>query len=197
MVRPNRLAIAGGFLAGLAALLPVQAGEFDPVLPADFLPGGILGLQIGSPWATARRNPSLVFRRCQGSRKPSDAFDEVCFFKTASRVAGAAIRDGFIVRKGDRMVLIGTGLVIKNLDDPVAEAVMRDFQNQVHAKFQQTGDDVLFVNLPERRMSAQELAGLSRMAPVLLVELQPEETELTVFYGYLGTVNAFSTLAPD
>jgi hypothetical protein len=124
-------------------------------------------------------------------------FDEICFFQTSSRVAGAEIHDGFIVRKGDAVILIGTGITIQNPDDPLAETVMRDFASNVHAKFQQTGGDVLFVNLPARHLSAAELQGFSRTAPVLLVELEPKGNELAVFYGYLAPVNAFSALASN
>jgi hypothetical protein len=67
----------------------------------------------------------------------------------------------------------------------------------VHAKFQHTGPDVLFVNLPETPMSAGELAGYSQTAPVLLVELEPKGNELAVLYGYLAPVNAFSAMASN
>jgi hypothetical protein len=46
-------------------------------------------------------------------------------------------------------------------------------------------------------MSAQEMKGFSRTAPVLLVELEPKGNELAVFYGYLAPVNAFSALASN
>jgi hypothetical protein len=172
-----RIATALGPLTWLLALMPAQAGDLDPLSPAAFLPRGMLGVQIGSSWEATKKSPSFSVMTCQLSGQHSDVFDEVCFFKTSSRVAGADIHDAFIVRKGDRVVLIGTGISIKNVDDPLAEAVMRDFQTHVHSKFQQTGDDVLFVNLPERRLSGRELAGFSQTAPVLLVELEPEELE--------------------
>jgi hypothetical protein len=125
------------------------------------------------------------------------AFDEVCFFKTSSRVAGASIHDGFVVRKGDRVVLVGTGIAIKSADDPLAESVVRDLMTQVHSKYQQTGSDLLFVNLPARHMSAGELEGFSETAPVLLVEMEPKGDELALFYGYLAPVNAFSVMAGE
>lgn len=163
-----------------------------PQSPAAFLPGGMLGLQIGSPWAT-RKSIAMRGMNCQSSRE-TRVFDEVCFFKTAGRLANTDVHDGFVVRKDDRIVLIGTGISIKNPDDPLAEAVMRDLESQIHAKFQQTGEDVLFVNMPQARMSAAELDGFSQTAPVLLVELEPKGNELAVFYGYLAPVNAFSAL---
>jgi hypothetical protein len=167
-----------------------------PQSPAAFLPGGMLGVQIGSPWAAVKKNPSLVGLDCQPNRGAT-LFDEVCFFTTSSRWANANIHDGFIVRQGDRVVLIGTGISIKDPDDPLAETVMRACEAQIHARFQQTGADVLFVNMPPNRMSAAELAGFSRTAPVLLVELEPKGNELAVFYGYLAPVNAFRTLSSD
>jgi hypothetical protein len=181
----------------LASFAAVQAANLEPVSPAAFFPGGMLGVQIGSSWETSKRNPSLDRLTCQPSDGNADVFDEICFFKTTSRVAGAEIHDGFIVRKGDRLVLIGTGISIKNADDPLAESVMRDFESQIHAKFQHTGADVLFMNMPEKRMSPGELAGYSQTAPVLLVELEPKGNELAVFYGYLAPVNAFSALTSE
>jgi hypothetical protein len=157
----------------------------------------MLGVQPGAPWETTKRSPALSGLACQPNADAAGVFDEVCFFHTSSRVAGAEIHDGFIVRKGDAVVLIGTGITIQNPDDPLAETVMRDFSANVHAKSQQTGGEVLFVNLPPRRMSAQELQGFSRTAPVLLVELEPTGNELAVFYGYLAPVNAFSVLASN
>jgi len=184
-------------LVWLLAAVPSQAGDADLTSPAAFFPGGMLGVQIGSPWQAAKASAAFTGLTCQSADPSADVFDEVCFFKTSSRFEGAQVIDGFIVRKGDRLVLIGAGISIKNLDDPLAEAVMRRFQSEVHARFQQTGDDVLFVNLPERHLSASELAGFAQTAPVLLVELQPEEKELAVFYGYLAPVNAFSALTPN
>ncbi|MGA2189012.1 MAG: hypothetical protein ABSH33_10790 [Steroidobacteraceae bacterium] len=192
-----RIASVLGPLTWLLACPPALAGDLEPMSPAAFMPRGMLGVQIGSSWETAKHTPSLDVRSCQLNHQHPDLFDEVCFFRTASRVGGAEIHDGFLVRKGNRVVLIGTGITIKNVDDPLAEAVMRDFQSEVHAKFQQRGDDVLFVNLPERRMSGAELAGFSQNAPVLLVEIEPEETELAVLYGYLAPVNAFSALTSN
>jgi hypothetical protein len=198
-----RVSMAIGVLASVAAWVPAWADEpvpasgGDPVSPAAFLPGGMLGVQLGSPWETSKKSPALSGLNCEPSKGGAQVFDEICFFRTSSRVAGAEIHDGFIVRKGDAVVLIGTGITIKNPDDPLAEAVMRDFESNVHATFQHTGPDVLFVNLPARRMSPQELQGFSRTAPVLLVELEPKGDELAVFYGYLAPVNAFSALTSN
>jgi hypothetical protein len=183
--------------------MPAWAGDsapasgIDPNSPAAFFPGGMLGVQLGSPWEMVKNSPSLSRLTCEPSKDAVEVFDEICFFQSSSRVAGAEIHDGFVVRKGDEVVLIGTGITIKNPDDPLAELVMRDFASNVHAKFQQTGSDVLFVNLPARHMSAEELQGFSRTAPVLLVELEPKGDELAVFYGYLAPVNAFSALAAN
>jgi hypothetical protein len=203
MVHLCRSAIRLGLLASLLASMSAQAGDsvpapgIDPISPAAFLPGGMLGVQLGSPWEASKKNPSLGHLTCEPSTDAAEVFDEICYFRTSSRVAGAEIHDGFIVGKGDAVILIGTGITIKNPDDPLAEMVMRDFASNVHAKFQQTGSDVLFVNLPARHMSAEELQGFSRTAPVLLVELEPKGNELAVFYGYLAPVNAFSALASD
>jgi hypothetical protein len=189
--------VALGLLAAWVAAIPARAGDLEPMSPAVFYPGGVLGVQIGSSWSAAKHSAGLHSWSCPRGTKHRNAADEVCFFKTSGQVAGAAIHDGFMVRKGDRVVLIGTGIAIKNLDDPIAEGVMRAFQTEVHARFQQTGDDVLFVNMPERSLSAPEFAGFSQTAPVLLVEVEPEEHELAVLYGYLAPVNAFSALAAD
>lgn len=178
---------------------PSPAGDFEPPTPAAFLPDGILGVQIGASWETSKRSPSLQELTCQPIENHAEDFDEVCFFKTsaASRVAGAEIHDGFIVRKADRVVLIGTGISIKNADDPIAESVMQSFRSQIHSAFQQNGDDVLFVKLPQQHMSAEQLQLYSRTAPVLLVQLEPKGKELAVFYGYLAPVNAFGALTAD
>ena len=195
--------MAIGLVASVAAFVPAWAGDsatasgMDPMSPATFFPGGILGVQLGSPWEAVKKSPALSGLTCEPRTDSAEVFDEICFFRTSSRVAGAEIHDGFIVGKGDAVILIGTGITIKNPDDPLAETVMRDFASNVHAKFQQTGSDVLFVNLPARHMSAQELQGFSRTAPVLLVELEPKGNELAVFYGYLAPVNAFSALASN
>jgi hypothetical protein len=188
--------IALGLLASLAAVAAVD-GDMTPVLPANFLPGGMLGVQIGSSWEALRKGAALGKLTCEARKGNDVAFDEVCFFKTSSRVAGASIHDGFVVRKGSRVVLIGTGIAIKNADDPLAESVVRDLMSQVHSKYQQTGSDLLFVNLPARRMSAGELEGFSETAPVLLVEMEPKGDELALFYGYLAPVNAFSVMAGE
>jgi hypothetical protein len=172
--------------------------ELAPQTPAAFLPGGMLGVQLGHSWAQSKLNPLLHGLACQAVEEVDD-FDEVCFFRLSmlSRVAGAAIHDGFIVRKGDRVVLVGTGISIKNADDPLAESVVQTFQSQIHAAFQHTGDNVLFVQLPATGMSADELLGFSRKAPVLLVQLESRTHELAVLYGYLAPVNAFSALTAD
>ncbi|HWS68562.1 MAG TPA: hypothetical protein VN325_37810 [Steroidobacteraceae bacterium] len=203
MVHLCRSAIGIGLLASLFASMSARPGDSarsaapEPMSPAAFFPGGMLGLQLGSPWGTVKKSPALNRLTCEPSTGAAEVFDEICYFRTSGRVAGAEIHDGFIVRKGDEVILIGTGITIKNPDDPLAETVMRDFASNVHAKFQQTGSDVLFVNLPARHMSAQELQGFSRTAPVLLVELEPKGNELAVFYGYLAPVNAFSALASN
>jgi hypothetical protein len=196
------VSVAIGLLVSAAACAPAWAGGvrapgIDPVSPAAFLPGGMLGVQLGSPWETIKDSPDLSGLKCEPSTDAAQVFDEICFFQTSGRVAGAEIHDGFIVRKGDAVILIGTGIAIRNPDDPLAEKVMQDFESNVHAKFQQTGGEVLFVNLPARKMSTQELQGFSRTAPVLLVELEPKGDELAVFYGYLAPVNAFSALTSN
>jgi hypothetical protein len=190
--------LAGLCLCGVVGwLAPAQAGELDPPSPAAFFPGGMLGVQIGSSWETSKKSMARDRLACQRNRDHAEVFDEICFFKTTGRVAGADIHDGFIVRKGDRLVLIGTGITIKDADDPLAESVMRDFESEVHAKYQQTGGDVLFVTMPEKHMTAGELAGYAQTAPVLLIELEPKDKELAVLYGYLAPVNAFSALASE
>jgi hypothetical protein len=198
MVRPRRSLRDCSVLAALLVCLRGWACASEPPSqPAAFLPGGMLGVQIGSLWQPSKRTPALGRLTCQLAKDNGHSFDEVCFFKTSTRVGGAPIHDGFMVRKGDRVVLIGTGISIKDADDPVAESVMRDFESEVHAGHQQTGADVLFVNMPQKPMSAGELDGFSQTAPVLLVELEPKGRELAVFYGYLASVNAFSALAAN
>src|SRR6201996_7233246 len=169
-----------------------RADDLLPQTPAAFLPGGMLGIQLGGSWRASKHNPSLRKMDCQEVKDARD-FDEVCFFRTAnaSRVAGAEIHDGFIAGKGDRVVLVGTGISIKSADDPLADAVVQSFQAQINSAFQHTGDNVLFVRLPARRMSADELAGFSKKAPVLLVQLEAKSKELAILYGYLAPVNAF------
>jgi len=196
LVASLAVSLAATLTVTLAASTP-RAGDLYPVAPATFFPAGMLGIQIGSSWETSKQSPSLNQLTCQPSGDTADAFDEVCFFKTTGRIAGAEVHDGFIVRKGDRLVLIGSGITIKNADDPLAETVVRDLESQVHARFQHTGADVLFVNMPEKRLSARELSGFSQTAPVLLVELEPKGNELAVFYGYLASVNAFSAMTAD
>lgn len=163
------------------------------------MPGGMLGIQIGAPWAESKRSKSLEHLSCQPV-EPKGEVDEVCFFSApvASRVAGAQIHDGFIVRKDDRVVLIGTGIRIKNADDPLAESVVRSFQSQIHSTYQQTGDDVLFVHMPAQHMTAQQMDGYSQRAPVLLVQLDPKtHHELAVLYGYLAPVNLFGAIGAE
>ncbi len=186
--------LGASLVSGTAA-----AGDLDPPTPAAFLPGGMLGIQIGAPWAESKKNKSLENLSCQPV-EPKGQVDEVCFFNApaASRVGGAEIHDGFIVRKDDRVVLIGTGISIKNADDPLAEAVVRSFQTQVHAAFQQTGDDVLFVHMPAQRLTAQQMDGYSQRVPVLLVQLDPKtHRELAVLYGYLAPVNLFGAIGAE
>ncbi len=172
--------------------------DLEPQSPSAFLPGGVLGIQLGGSWEQSKQNPSLKQLACQRVAQASD-FDEVCFFKTASasRVAGAEIHDGFIVRKDDHVVLVGTGITIKNADDPLAESVVQSFQSQIHLAFQHSGDNVLFVKLPARGMSRDELQGFSKKAPVLLVQLETKTHELAVLYGYLAPVNVFGALTAD
>jgi hypothetical protein len=193
-------AVSGLTLAGSLCFGSAQAGDLDPPTPAVFMPGGMLGLQIGASWAESKKSKSLEHLSCQVVEPKADEVDEVCFFRApaASRVAGAAIHDGFIVRKGDRVVLIGTGIRIKNADDPLAEAVVRSFQALVHSTYQQTGDDVLFVHMPAQRLTAQQLDGYSQRAPVLLVQLEPKtHHELAVLYGYLAPVNLFGSIGAE
>ncbi len=185
----------GAVCLGVAVI--AQAGDLDPPTPATFMPGGMLGMQIGASWAQSKRNKSLEHLSCQTVEPQADEVDEVCFFRTptASRVAGAAIHDGFIVRKGDRVVLIGTGISIKDANDPLAEAVVRSFQAQIHSTYQHTGDDVLFVHMPAQHLTAAQLDGYSQRAPVLLVQLEPKNhRELAVLYGYLAPVNLFGSI---
>jgi len=175
-----------------------RADDLVPQTPAAFLPGGMLGIQLGGSWEASKQNPSLHQLTCQPVSDARD-FDEVCFFQasSASRVGGAEIHDGFIVRKDDHVVLVGTGISIKNADDPLAESVVQSFQSQIHSAFQHSGDNVLFVKLPARRLTADEMAGYSQKAPVLLVQLEPKNNELAVLYGYLGPVNVFGSLTSD
>jgi hypothetical protein len=186
-------------LASYAGLTAAGATLTAPLQPAVFFPRGVFGLQPGNSWASTKKNPVLEHLACQAIDRRLGDLDEVCFFRTSSagRVAGAKTRDGFIVRKGDQLVLIGTGISIKNADDPLAEAVMQNFESQVNSRFQRTGSDVLFVTLPARHLSPQELLGYSQTTPVLLVQLEHEGNELAVLYGYLAPVNAFDALTAD
>jgi hypothetical protein len=180
------------------AISAPRADDLEPQTPSAFLPGGVLGIQLGGSWQLSKQNPSLRQLDCQEVKDASD-FDEVCFFKAtaASRVGGARIHDGFIVGKGDRVVLVGTGISIKNAEDPLAESVVQAFQSQINSAFQHTGDNVLFVTLPSRHLSAEELYGYSKKAPVLLVQLETKTNELAVLYGYLAPVNTFGSLTSD
>lgn len=198
--------VASSFTAALVFLMIAVSPAFsapriddlEPQTPAAFMPGGILGIQLGGSWERSKQNPSLHELNCQAVKDAND-FDEVCFFKAAaaSRVGGAQIHDGFIVGKGDQLVLVGTGISIKNADDPLAESVVQSFQAQINSAFQHTGDNVLFVKLPARHMSAEELAGYSKKAPVLLLQLESRANELAVLYGYLAPVNEFGSLTAD
>jgi hypothetical protein len=172
--------------------------ETLPQTPAAFMPGGMLGMQLGGSWQASKRNPSLGHWNCQ-DLNGGDDFDEVCFFRASgpTRVAGAEIHDGFIVRKADHVALVGTGISIKNAEDPLAESVVQNFQTQIHSAFQHTGDNVLFVKMPARHLSASELEGFSKTAPVLLVQMESKSHELAVLYGYLAPVNAFGSLTAD
>lgn len=186
------------FAIGPGSFAASGAEDLVPQTPAAFLPGGMLGIQLGGSWKLSKQNPSLHQLDCQAVKDAGD-FDKVCFFRTsaASRVGGAEIHDGFIVGKEDRVVLVGTGISIKNADDPVAESVVQALQTQINSAFQHTGDNVLFVKLPARHLSAAELAGYSEKAPVLLVQLEAKANELAVLYGYLAPVNTFGALTSD
>jgi hypothetical protein len=199
--RPARLVsfcAAALTLVVTAATGAPNSDELLPQTPSAFMPGGMLGIQLGGSWQVSKHNRSLRSLNCQPIEDRED-FDEVCFFKAAnaSRVGGAEIHDGFIVRKDDHVALVGTGISIKNADDPLAESVVQSFRSQVNSAFQHTGDNVLFVKLPARRMSPAELAGFSKTAPVLLVQLESKTHELAVLYGFLAPVNTFGSLTAD
>jgi len=179
------------------ASLMTQAGDFQPPSPAAFLPDGLFGLQLGAPWESVKKSSFIKRLSCASRSNHGAVFDEVCFFESPGRLAGASTHNGFLVRKGRRLVLIGTGIKIKNVDDPRAEAVMRNLQTLVHASFQQSGDAVLFVDLPEQGLTAKGVDGLSEQLPVLLVEVEAQQTELAVLYGYVGPVNAFTPLVGE
>jgi hypothetical protein len=190
----------------LAVLLLVSSATFAaprlddiPLTPATFMPEGLLGVQIGRSFEESKKSKALEELSCEPVEPKTSDADEVCFFKTSatSRVAGVAIHDGFMVRKDDKLVLIATGISIKNADDPLAESVVRSFEHDVHAAFQQMGNEVLFVKMPAHHMSPEELNGFSKTAPVLLVQLQRKSSELAVMYGYLAPVNLFSTITAD
>jgi hypothetical protein len=204
-VHPHRLPLTRWLSAvSLGAVLAINASgclaaaaDLVPQTPAAFLPGGMLGIQLGGSWRASKHNPSLHHMDCQTVE--AGDFDEVCFFRTSneSRVGGAEIHDGFIAGKDNHVVLVGTGISIKSADDPLAEAVVHTFEAQINSAFQHTGDNVLFVKLPARHMSADELAGFSKTAPVLLLQLEAKSKELAVLYGYLAPVNAFGALTAD
>ncbi len=204
-MHPDRLLLnlTAAFASLLIGASPVMGGasltnDLEPQTPAAFLPGGMLGIQLGGSWQRSKQNPSLRELNCQAVKDASD-FDEVCFFKASatSRVGGAQIHDGFIVGKDGQVVLVGTGISIKDADDPLAESVVQTFQSQINSAFQHTGDNVLFVKLPARHLSADELAGYSKKAPVLLLQLETKTNELAVLYGYLAPVNEFGSLTAD
>ena len=112
---------------GLGLLLAQgDARGAEPMPAAAFFPDGRLGLQLGSSWAATKRVPALNRLTCE--RADGGSFEEVCFFRTANQVGGATIHDGFIARKGDRVVLIGTGIAIKDADDPLVETVLRELE---------------------------------------------------------------------
>ena len=73
--------------------------DLEPLTPAAFMPGGLLGVQVGGSREESKKSKSLESLSCQPVN--SDDADEVCFFKSpaASLVAGAPIHDGFIVRR--------------------------------------------------------------------------------------------------
>ena len=194
----NLSAVALGLLliGSFSTFGATLAHDLEPQTPAAFLPGGMLGIQLGGSWQQSKHNPSLHKLNCQTLRDASD-FDKVCFFRVSGAIGGAPIHDGFIVGKGDQVVLIGTGISIKNADDPLAESVVRAFQSQINSAFQHTGDNVLFVTLPARHLSPEELDGYSKKAPVLLLQLEAKTNELAVLYGYLAPVNAFGALTSD
>src|SRR6201996_8692980 len=79
-----------------------RADDLLPQTPAAFLPGGMLGIQLGGSWRASKHNPTLHQLECRTVKDASD-FDEVCFFQAAdaSQVGGAAIHDGFIAGKDD------------------------------------------------------------------------------------------------
>ena len=81
-----------------------------PQSPAAFLPGGMLGIQLGGSWRASKHNPLLRKLDCQAVKGASD-FDEVCFFRTsgAKRVAGAEIHDGFIAGKAGSAGIVQDG----------------------------------------------------------------------------------------
>jgi hypothetical protein len=189
-------ALLAAIACSAASAAPVA--DLAPQTPAAFLPGGMLGIQLGGSLAQGRQNPLLRISNCQAVDDAGD-FDQVCFFEatTDSRVGGAQIHDGFIVGKNDHVVLVGTGISIKDADDPLADSVVHELQSQIHSAFQHTGDNVLFVKLPSKHMSANELAGFSETAPVLLVQLEAKTNELAVLYGFLAPVNTFGSLASD
>jgi hypothetical protein len=105
MVHPYRSVIGIGLLASLFASMSALAGDSpmaagqDPMSPAAFFPGGMLGVDLGSPWGTIQKSPLATFTR-ELERTPK------CSTKYASsrpepRRAPTS-HDGFIVRKAMR-----------------------------------------------------------------------------------------------
>jgi hypothetical protein len=81
------------------------------------------------------------------------------------------------------LVLAGTGISIAGAEDSLAEAVVQTLQSRINSAVQHTGDNVLFVNLPARHMSSDELEGYSQMAPAPLVQFEARTHELAVLMG--------------
>src|ERR1700674_1625742 len=54
-----------GTLGALSADHPAPAGDLDPPTPAAFLPGGMLGVQLGGSWEASKLSPSLEHLGCQ------------------------------------------------------------------------------------------------------------------------------------
>jgi hypothetical protein len=197
--RSVTLSLVGMLCLDLFAGLALGA-ELEAPSPTAFLAAGMLGIQLGDNWEHSKELPALQQVTCQPAETESLAlFDEVCFFQVAgsSRVAGAPIHDGFIVGKAHRVILVGTGIAVKNAEDPLADSVIASFQSQIHVIYQHRGSHVLFANLPTRKVSDDELQAYAQRVPVLLIQLEAPGTELAVLYGYLAPVNAFETIAAD
>jgi len=188
-------------LLGLSLFASLALGsDFLSPAPAAFLPQGLLGIQLGDNFEKSKGLAALSELTCQGAEAEAlSLFDEVCFFQMAdsSRVAGAPIHDGFIVGKAHRVILVGTGISVKNAEDPQADAVIASFQSQIHVLYQHRGSHVLFADMPKQKMTDTELQDYAQRLPVLLVQLEAPGTELAVLYGYLAPVNAFESIASD